>query len=192
MKDLPEDLAIKLLEAGERLPHGHGFRASIEEYARLSGIPRATLYYYFSGRDDVVQFFVNDKLERTAQAVEKALATEGSVVERLEAVLLGILRAFAAYPRMCVELPGIVAELGSIGSVTENVGRAVVGPVRALLEEGRTSGELMVEDADVAAAAFAGALNMAAISQIVTTGGLDADATARTLVPQLIRGVLPR
>jgi hypothetical protein len=63
---------------------------------------RATLYYYFAGRDDVVQFFVNDKLERTAQAVEKALATEGSVVERLEAVLVGILRAFATYPRMCV------------------------------------------------------------------------------------------
>src|SRR5919197_956892 len=78
MKALPEDLATKLLEAEERLPHGHGFRASIEEYAKLSGIPRATLYYYFSGRDDVVQFFVNDKLERTAQAVEKALAARGS------------------------------------------------------------------------------------------------------------------
>lgn len=192
MKALPEDLSTKLLEAGERLPHGHGFRASIEEFAKLSGIPRATLYYYFSGRDDVVQFFVNDKLERTAQAVEKALATEGSVVERLEAVLVGILQAFATYPRMCVELPGVVAELGSVGSVTENVRRAVVGPLRALLEEGRASGELVVEDPDIAAVAFTGALNMAATSQIVTTGGLDADATAKALVPQLIRGVLPR
>jgi hypothetical protein len=33
---------------------------------------------------------------------------------------------------------------------------------------------------------------MAAISQILTTGGLDAEATAKALVPQLVRGVLPR
>ncbi|HZB02979.1 MAG TPA: hypothetical protein VE737_01505, partial [Actinomycetota bacterium] len=70
--------------------------------------------------------------------------------------------------------------------------RAVVGPLRALLEEGRASGELVVEDADMAAVAFTGALNMAATSQIVTTGHLDAEATAKALVPQLIRGVLPR
>jgi TetR/AcrR family transcriptional regulator len=192
VKTLPEDLATKLLDAGERLPHGHGFRASIEEIAALSGVPRATLYYYFSGRDDLVQFFINDKLERTAQAVEKAVAIEGSVVERLEAVLLGILRAFAAYPRMCVELPGVVTELGSFESVAGNVRRAVVAPLRALLEEGRASGELVVEDPDLAAVSFLAALNMAAISRILTTGGLDADATASAIVPQLVRGVLPR
>lgn len=192
MKPLPDDLATRLLEAAERLPQGDGFRASIEEMAKLSGVPRATLYYYFSGRDDLVQFFVNDKLERTAQAVEKAVAVEGSVVERLEAALVGILRAFAEYPRMCVELPGVVAETGTFGAVAANVRRAVLAPLRTLLEAGVATGELVVADPDFTAVSLAGALNMAAISQIVTTGALDADATARALVPQLIRGVVAR
>jgi AcrR family transcriptional regulator len=164
----------------------------MEEMAKISGVPRATLYYYFSGRDDLVQFFVNDKLERAAQAIEKAIAAEGSVVERLEGALAGILHAFAAHPRMCVELPGAIRDLGTFGSVAANIGRAVLTPLRGLLAEGQAAGELVVEDVDLTAFSLAGALNLAAVSQIVTTGTLDADATGRVLIPQLLRGLVPR
>jgi hypothetical protein len=67
--------------------------------------------------------------------------------------------------------------------VTENVRRAIVWPLRALLEDRRATGELIAEDADLAAVAFTGALNMAATSQIVTTGSLDADATTKGSSP---------
>jgi hypothetical protein len=81
--------------------------------------------------------------------------------------------------------------MGTFESVAVNVRRAIA-PLRTLLEEGRTTGELVAADPDLAAVALAGALNLAAISQIVTTGTLDAEATARALVPQLLGGIIPR
>jgi hypothetical protein len=47
---------------------------------------------------------------------------------------------------MCVELPGVVTELGAFESVTGNIRRAVVDPLRGFLVEGRASGEIVVED----------------------------------------------
>ena len=38
-------------------------------------IPRATLYYYFSGKDDLIEFFMNDRMDRVRTAIEKAAAS---------------------------------------------------------------------------------------------------------------------
>ena len=65
MRKPPDDLARKLLEAGDELT-GTRFDVSIDDVAKLTGVPRATLYYYFSGRDDLVAFYMNDKLTRVS------------------------------------------------------------------------------------------------------------------------------
>lgn len=192
MKRLPEDLAAKLLDVSDELPKGRGFDITIDEMAKLAGIPRATLYYYFSGRADLVQFYLNDKLERTAQAIEKAAAGEGTLVERLESVLTAILHALAAHPRMCVELPAALKAIDEFEGVVANAQRWVLSPLREILIEGRTTGELVVPDVDLAAVSLVGALNMVGMFQIVTTGTFDAETTAQALVPQLMRGLLPR
>ena len=192
MKRLPDDLASKLLEAADALPEGTGFDVSIDELAKLSGVPRATLYYYFSGKEDVVQFYVNNLLERTAGAMNAAASAGGTVVERLGGTLTAMLHAFAAYPRMCVELPALVKEIHEFGPVVAHIEQAVLAPVRELLIEGRATRELVVPDVDLAAVSFLGAIHMVAMMDIVSTGKLDADGRARALVPQLMRGLLPR
>lgn len=192
MKRLPDDLATKLLKAADALPEGRGFDVSIDELAKLSGVPRATLYYYFSGKDDVIQFYVNNLLERTAGAMNAAASTGGTVVERLGGTLTAMLHAFATNPRMCVELPALVKEIGEFGPAVAHVEQAVLAPVRELLIEGRATRELVVSDVDLAAVSLLGAIHMVAMMDIVTTGQLDADGRARALVPQLMRGLLPR
>ena len=72
MKKLPDDLATKLLDASHQLPAGSGFDVSVDEVAQLADIPRATLYYYFSGKDDLVEFYMNDLMDRTRAAIQKA------------------------------------------------------------------------------------------------------------------------
>ena len=105
MKKLPDDLATKLLDASHQLPAGSGFDVSVDEVAQLADIPRATLYYYFSGKDDLVEFYMNDLMDRTRAAIQKAAAPEGSAAERLASVMTAVIGAFAEYPQMCLELP---------------------------------------------------------------------------------------
>ena len=189
MKRLPDNIAKKLLEATDRLPESGGFDVSIDDIAKVVGIPRATLYYYFSGKDDLVEFYMNDKLERTAEAIGKAAAQEGNPQERLEGILVAIIESLARYPRMCVELPAAAKGLDSFRSVMANAERWVMAPMREVLIEGNATGVFDVADPATASIAMMGALVQVGMFQVVTTGAIDAEATSAALVPQMIRGI---
>ncbi len=191
MKKLPEDLAAKLIDAGEQLS-GTNLDVSIDEMAQLAEIPRATLYYYFSGKDDLISFFLQDKLNRASVAVQKAISKEGSVVERLEGALAAVLEVMAAHPTLCTEMPAAVRDAGKYEDVVNGADRLLLAPFRELLIEGKATGELVLSDVNTAAVALMGAVNMVAMFQLVQTGTLDVEKTNAALIPQLIQGLLPR
>lgn len=192
MKKLPEEISNKLVRAVDDLPHGSGLDVSIDDAAKLSGVPRATLYYYFSGKDDLVQFFLNDLMDRTRIAIEKAAATEGTSEQRLEAIMRALVGAFAEYPRMCLEMPGAFKASDDHAEFLGNVDRSVMGPLRDTLQEGVNAGEFEVPDVEFAAHAITGALHQVSIMRLVLTGSLDADEVSDLVVPQLVQGLLPR
>lgn len=189
MKRPPDAIAQKLLEATDRLPESGGFDISIDEMARIVGIPRATLYYYLSGKDDLVEFYMNEKLERTAEAIQKAAAREGGPDERLEAILVAIVDSLAKHPRMCVELPAAAKGLESYQSVMANAERWLLAPMREVLIEGRATGVFDLPDPAMTAVALMGALVQVGMFQVVSSGGIDAAGTAEAVIPQLMRGV---
>ena len=192
MKKLPEDLANKLLDASHQMPEGSGFDVSVDEVARMADIPRATLYYYFSGKDDLVEFYLNDLMDRTRTAIQKAAASEGTTAERLATVMTAVIGAFAEYPRMCLELPGAIKAGQDHAVLMANMDRSVMEPFREVLIEGRGAGELSFTDVEVAADAIMGALHMVSMKALIMNGTLDAKETADAVVPQLINGLLPR
>ncbi len=192
MKKVPPELTEKLLEASATMPVGSGFDVSVDEVAAMSGVPRATLYYYFSGKDDLVQFYLNDLMERTRVAIQKAAATEGSHEARLAAVMTGIIGAFAEYPKMCMELPAAIKHGADYAEVMLKMDEAVMAPLREVLIEGKAGKELTYTDVATAANAIMGALHMVSMTRLIQTGHLDADETSAAVVPQLINGLLPR
>ena len=193
MKRLPDDLSEKLLSISDRFG-GTGLDISIDDVATMADVPRATLYYYFSGKDDLVSFYLNDKFTRVGDAVVKAARGEGSVADRLEAALTAILAAMGEHPAICVELPAAVKHSSDhdYQDVMMSAERVVMAPLRELLVEGRASGELDVTDPQTTAVGLMGAITMVGMMQVVTTGEIDAEGTAPLLVPTLIRGLLPR
>ena len=191
MKRLPQDISQKLLEASEKLS-GTNLDVSIDEVAQLADIPRATLYYYFSGKDDLIGFFLSDKLNRASVAVQKAIASEGTVVERLELTLGSVMQAMAEHPTLCTEMPAAIKEAGKFEDVVNGADRLLLAPLRELLIEGKATGELVIGDVNTAAIALMGAVNMVAMFQLVQTGTIDVDTTNDELIPQLIQGLLPR
>jgi AcrR family transcriptional regulator len=191
MKRLPQDISQKLLEASEKLS-GTNLDVSIDDVAQLADIPRATLYYYFSGKDDLIGFFLSDKLNRASVAVQKAIASEGTVVERLELTLGSVMQAMAEHPTLCTEMPAAIKEAGKFEDVVNGADRLMLAPFRELLIEGKATGELVIGDVNTAAIALLGAVNMVAMFQLVQTGTIDVDTTNDELIPQLVRGLLPR
>ncbi len=192
MKKLPEDLANKLLDASHQIPEGSGFDISVDEIARIAEIPRATLYYYLSGKDDLVEFYLNDMMDRTRAAIQKAAASEGTSADRLAQVMTAVIGAFAEYPKMCLELPGAIKSSQEHAALMANMDRSVMAPFREVLIEGRANGELTFTDVDVAADAIMGALHMVSMKALIINGTLNAQETSDMVVPQLVNGLLPR
>jgi AcrR family transcriptional regulator len=48
---------------------GPNGQVRLEDVSEATGIPRATVYYYFPGRDPFVQWVVHEELERAAELV---------------------------------------------------------------------------------------------------------------------------
>ena len=192
MKPVPIELTTKLMDAVEVATNGHGIDMSIDDLAKSSGVPRATLYYYFAGKEDLVQFYVGEMIRRSNEVVAEAVAAGGTPAERLEGALRAMMRTFAEFPRMCVEMSVAIKFLQNYGPVLAEMERGALAPMVALLEEGTASGEFDVVDPLPVAIAMTGGMHMVATMDIVRDGKLDADSRSDVLIPQMMRGLLAR
>jgi AcrR family transcriptional regulator len=85
VRDVPGAIGEKLLAAADEL--GFRFtRVSMDEIARISGVPRATIYYYFSGRDELLVHVTSLALTELATEAQEVVAGPGTAVERLRGV----------------------------------------------------------------------------------------------------------
>ena len=191
MKTPPAELTARLIKVSDQL-EGTEFDVTIDEVAKLADVPRATLYYYFSGKDDLIAFFLNEKFSLVRDAIAGAAASEGTVSERLTRAMTAILEGLEAHPPLCTELPIAVKRSGNMGEVLRNADRVIMTPLRELLIEGRATGELTVDDVELTATALMGALHFVGMMHLTTTGTLNAHAVADSLVPQLINGIRAR
>src|SRR5712691_7707331 len=88
MRAVPDGIAERL-DGAARVFADHGFdQTRIEQLAEATGIPRATLYYYFAGKEDILAWLLRRMLAANAEAVARAAEGPGSARERLEAVVL--------------------------------------------------------------------------------------------------------
>jgi AcrR family transcriptional regulator len=189
MKTPPDDIADKLIAASREF-RGTGLDVSMEEVAEAADIPRATLYYYFSGRDDLINFYLAHKLDTVSVAMQKAAAGEGTVVDRLGSLIRAVLHAMAAQPAICTELPEALRKArNNFSEVALKADVVMRQPIRDLLIEGKANGELDVPDIDIAIDALHGAVGQVALIRITMTGELDADEVADSLIPLVMKGL---
>ena len=186
MKQPPADLAERLWEVSDQFL-ALGSEVKVDELAELSGVPRATIYYYFSGKDDVMSFLLAQKVERASEVVARAAAGSGPPSERLGRVFRVMLHQMAEHPALCTRLMCWMASAAAEQLVIEAQG-ALMAPVRALFAEGQDAGEFPDIDPVDATTAVMGALAMVAMRHTVN-GDFDPDAVADRLVPALLDGL---
>lgn len=188
MKRPPTELAARLRAVADevlvpdRAP-------SIDEMATAAEIPRATLYYYFAGRDELVDFLLLDKVETVGAAVRAAAGDGQDPLVQLEAVLRTTVHNIASHPTLCTMLVARMASLSQTELLSATIEQSVLRPLRELLDAGVAAGAFELEDAELSAHALYGAVSMAALSQVARGGYVDADRLDHALIPRLVASV---
>lgn len=181
---------MEILRAAARVFRRRGVAAAgMREIADEADLSPGNLYYYFSGKDELLLFCQERTLEHMLAAVAAARATPASRAEQLRAVLRAHVHA------MLDELEGATAHL-EVDALPEGMRAPIVEKrdryeraMRQLVIEGIARGELAPCDAALVTRAMLGAVNWTA-RWYRPDGARSVAEIADALAGYLVKGVL--
>ena len=191
VREVPAAIAAKIPAAASVFAEQGFDAARIEDVARSIGVPRATLYYYFAGKEDILAFLLRSLLEDVATAVQQAVATRASGAKRLMAVLGAQLEVQAAQPQTALLLVANIGRAGRLTDIAADVDAAFHAPVRAVLADGIADGSIREVDIERATSAIFGAVILTGLHEIVANGGFDPDEVLADVAAVVLRGLAP-
>jgi len=190
MREVPVQIAARLPAAAELFAERGVDQTKIEDVAAATGVPKATLYYYFSGKEEILSFLFSDVLRHVADAVAIAAAGEGSARDRLVGVVRAQLAVMAEQPAVCRALTGEFGRAGRVPALAAAIRAAYHAPVVQLLREGQDDGSLArVADVDAAALMVFGAVTVTGLSHLIAGGSIGVDEATGALVAVLLDGL---
>lgn len=190
MRQLPATIASKLYGAADLIAERGIAEAKMDDIAAASGIPRATLYYYFTGKDEILAFLLTDMLEAIAGEVAAAVGTTGNARDRLEAAVHAQIAVMLDQPAACRALVGDLGRATRLPELAHALHDAFQRPIEQLLTEGAADGSLNVqahhEDASLA---IFGAITVAGLYHAVEDTPPPAEQVAKRVLGVLMQGL---
>jgi TetR/AcrR family transcriptional regulator len=142
VKRLPDGMREKVLNAAELFAESGLDATKMEDVAAATGVPKATLYYYFEGKEDILAFLFSEILEELENAVAIATSGEGTAAERLRKVITAHIEVVAHYPAASRALQFDLGRAARIPHIADRIEGAYQTPVRDLLDAGAEDGSL--------------------------------------------------
>ena len=162
----------------------------MEDIAATTGVPKATLYYYFEGKEDILAFLFAEILDELARAIEDALRAQGSAADRLRAAIVAHLRVFEEYPAASRALQFDLGRAARIPLINQRTDSAFLGPVRGLLKEGADDGSLRaVAHPRLVATAILGAVTTIGINALTLGRKRPVEEIAEDVIAFVLHGV---
>ncbi|GJF16769.1 TetR family transcriptional regulator [Mycolicibacterium cyprinidarum] len=193
MRKVPRQISERLHAAADLFAEKGLNDSKIEEVAAVTGVPKATLYYYFSGKEDILAFLLEDLLREISDAVNAIVRTDGTAADRLKAVIDGQLRAMAQRPAVCRALIGELGRAGRMPVIAEMIRTAYQQPVEALLVAGVVDGSLVAQpNPRSTSIALFGAVTISALMYLVTEDHVNETLVTSTLDAVMFDGLRPR
>ena len=190
MRELPAELAAKLYDAANLIADQGLDNTKIDDIAEASGIPKATLYYYFASKEEILAFLLNDLLSLIAGDVAVAVDAPGPASERLAAVIKAQLSVMLRHPAPCRALVGDLGRATRLPALAAALSTAFYVPLERLLREGAEDGSLcIVEDFRATAVTVFGAVTIPGLMYAVENTGADIDEIAAVISATLLRGL---
>ena len=196
MRQVPARLASKLYGAAELIADRGIADAKIDEIAEAAGIPVATLYYYFHGKEEILAFLLGDLLETIAGSVEVAISQPGNALDRLRWAVEAQMRVMLENPATCRALVGDLGRATRLPELATALETAFYQPLQRLLTEGIEDGSLRpLSDVSNAALTIFGAVTIAGLTGTVAEPDQTSefiDQTAAAVMDLLVEGLRPR
>ncbi len=188
VRPLPDDLAHKVSLAAEVFAE-RGLDARIDDVAKATGIPRATLYYYFPGKEHILAHLLSSTLVEMAERLGAAAAAEGSGRQRLEAVVREHLRFIAEHGPTYRLLFAELGKAASLVDIAAGVDRSIMAPLRTAMRAGVDDASLHVDDVPAAVSVLYGAVLVAGMQHLLLDGDGDIDARADGVLSVVMSGL---
>jgi AcrR family transcriptional regulator len=162
----------------------------IEDLASATGIPKATLYYYFEGKEQILSYIFGVVLDAVGAAVAEGVAGKGTAAKRLERVIECHLEVFEKYPKASQALQFDLGRAARRPELATRIRSSYVDPVSELLAEGASDGSLRrVENARLTAVAVLGATSTAAIHVLAIDPIASLKSLSKVIVPFVLQGL---
>jgi len=190
MRELPNGMRDKIMGAAELFADFGLDATKMEDIAAATGVPKATLYYYFKSKEDILAFLFTEILDEIARTVDAAVASEGNAAQRLRATILAHLKVYQDFPAASRALQFDLGRAARIPLIDKRTDAAFLGPVRKLLQEGAKDGSLRdIAHPRLAAVAILGAVTTVGINAIAPGATRRIDEVADDVVDFVMQGV---
>jgi len=186
---LPPELADQLVAAAAKLPADYD-DIRLDDIAAASGIPRATLYYYFSGKDDILAFFLLGRIEEFGRAEAASPIDHEGTRDRLHHLVQRQIEHISSSPAAAQFAMLNMGRVAKAADLTSAADRAFIDPIRSTLRDGIARGDLRDIDIETTAVAICGAVSTLAIRTPIVGDSVDPAQLADDLVELFLAGSL--
>lgn len=192
MRRVPAQIAARLPAAAELFADRGLEETKVEDVATATGVPKATLYYYFAGKEQILAFLLQETLQQMADEVAIAVQAPDSAATRLAAVVRAQLRVMADQPAVCRALIENLGRAGRMPEIANSVTEAYYAPVQHLLEEGVRDRSLRATDDPVTTAmVLFGAVTMSALAYLATGRAMSPEGLSPSILSVVLDGLRP-
>lgn len=162
----------------------------MEDLVAATGVPRATLYYHFSGKEAVLEWLLRSTLGELGEAVGGAVDQPGTGRRRLELVVRAVLGLVGLRPAACGVLIADLERAGRLPEIADGIAAAFHRPVIDLLAAGAADGSLRpVADPVRVASAIFGAVTIPALQSLVGDPVFAEEAVAVAVLDLVLTGL---
>lgn len=142
------DRRTAILAAAATLFKEHGYnRTTLGDIATAVGADRASLYYYFGSKEEVLDALVTHLVIANTEAAEKIRDSEGTAPQKLRQLIVDLLVSFAAnYPMLYVYLQSNLSQTtgkrAAWAQQMREVNHRWEGAIEAIVAQGIDEGTL--------------------------------------------------
>jgi TetR/AcrR family transcriptional regulator len=190
MRPLPDSMRTKVLAAADLFAQRGLDATKMEDLAEATGVPKATLYYYFESKEEILGFLFSEILDEVSRAIANAVNGPGTAAERLAAAVGAHLKVFEDFPMASRALQLDLGRAARMPDINERVKVAFIKPVHDLLVEGAADGSLQaVAQPTLVATAILGSITTTGMNTLTPHQRGSARKATTDLVGFILHGV---
>jgi AcrR family transcriptional regulator len=191
-RTVPASVADKLYAAADVIAANGLANTKVEDIALASGVPKATLYYHFAGKDEILSFLLMHSLAALAGEVADAAHSPGQGRDQLAAVIAVHIEHTMHRAGTSRALVGDLGRAVRLPELASAVQKAFYEPIAQVLETGATDGSLRaVDDPQSTAISIFGAVMMTAMVHNVMATDKTVGDIADGVIALIMNGLTP-